>query len=320
VTRACKALLALAFASCFAFARAGDYPSRPVHLVVPYPPGGSSDIQARIIAPELERELGKPVVIENKPGAAATIGAAYVAHAAPDGYTIYLASPSHAISASMYTRLPYDPVRSFAPISLVAVSPFVLTVYAEEDIHSVPELIALERAKPDEVTFASSGAGAGPHLITELMDMKAGVHATHVPYQGGAPAIRALLAKEVNFMFADISVLPLIKTGKLRALAVTTASRMAQLPGVPTLEEAGLHGIVIDNWTAILAPAGTPAAVIAKLNAAIAKALADPKVRSQFQEEGFEPVASSPQELESQIVSDIERYAKAIKVSGARVD
>jgi tripartite-type tricarboxylate transporter receptor subunit TctC len=320
VTRAFKALVALAFASCFALARAGEYPSRPVHLVVPYPPGGSSDIQARIIAPCLERELGKPVVIENRPGAAATIGAAYVAHAAPDGYTIYLASPSHAITASMYSHLSYDPVKSFAPVSLVAVSPFVLAVHPEKNIHSVRELIAMERAKPDEITFASSGAGAGPHLITELMDMKAHVHATHVPYQGGAPAIRALLAKEVDFMFADISVLPLIKAGKLRALAVTTATRMSQLPGVPTLEEAGLPGIAIDNWTAILAPAGTPAHVIEKLNAAIAKAVAEPSVRSQFQEEGFEPVASSPQELESQIVSDIARYAKAVEASGAHVD
>jgi tripartite-type tricarboxylate transporter receptor subunit TctC len=319
VTRAARALVALLVVAPAA-AWCADYPTRPVHLVVPYPPGGSSDIQARLIAPKLEQELGKPVVIENKPGAGTTIGATYVAHSPPDGYTIYMVGPSHTISPSMYSDLTYDAVKSFSPVSFVAVSPFVLTVYPEEKIDSVEKLIALEKSKPDEVTFSSAGAGSGPHLTTELMDMLAGVHAIHIPFQGGAPAIRALLAKQVDFMFADISVLPLLKTGKLRALAVTTRHRVPQLPDVPTLEEAGLPGLTIENWTAIIAPAGTPAAIVAKLNGAIVKALEDAKVRQQLESVGFEPLPSSPQELQSQMISDVARYAKAVKASGARAN
>lgn len=319
MTHVARALVAFVLAAPAA-AWCADYPSRPVRLVVPYPPGGSSDIQARLIAPKLEEELGEPVVIENRPGAGTTIGAAYVAHSPPDGYTIYMVGPSHTISPSMYSNLPYDAIKSFSPVSFVAVSPFVLTVYPEEKIDSVGELIALEKSKPDEVTFSSAGAGSGPHLTTELMDMMAGVHAIHIPYQGGAPAIRALLAKQVDFMFADISVLPLLQAGKLRALAVTTPHRVQQLPDVPTLEEAGLPGLVIDNWTAIIVPAGTPAAIIAKLNGAIVKALEDAKVRRQLESEGFEPLPSNPEELESQMISDVARYAKAVKASGARAN
>lgn len=296
-----------------------DYPSRLVRLVIPFPPGGSAEAQARIIAQALSDDWKQPVVIENKPGGGTTIGAAFVAQSKPDGYTLYLAGTSHSISQSLYKNLPYHAVRSFAPVSLVAVSPFILTVHPGVAAKNAQELIALAKAKPGSLSYASSGSGAGPHLSAELFKSAAGIDAVHVPFKGSGPAMAALLGAQVDYTFADVAAIPMFTTGKLRALAVTTRQRSAFLPDVPTMMEAGL-AYETSNWSALLAPAGTPREIVARINASVQVALRLPEVRQRFNAQGFEPVGMAPDALEAHLNAEVAKYAKAIADSGARVD
>jgi len=259
------------------------------------------------------------VVIENKPGGGTTIGAAFVAQSKPDGYTLYLAGTSHSISQSLYKNLPYHAVRSFAPVSLVAVSPFILTVHPGVAAKNAQELIALAKAKPGSLSYASSGSGAGPHLSAELFKSAAGIDAVHVPFKGSGPAMAALLGAQVDYTFADVAAIPMFTTGKLRALAVTTRQRSAFLPDVPTMMEAGL-AYETSNWSALLAPAGTPREIVARINASVQVALRLPEVRQRFNAQGFEPVGMAPDALEAHLNAEVAKYAKAIADSGARVD
>jgi len=319
-----RALLALALmVSAFAvpaFAVAQEYPNRVVRIVIPFPPGGSAEAQARIIAQALSEAWKQPVVIDNKPGAGTTIGAAYVAKQPPDGYTLYLASGSHAISQSLYRNLPYHAVTSFTAISLLATSPFVLTVHPAVKAQTVAELVALAKQKPGGLSYASSGSGAGPHLSGELFRAQAGIEVLHVPFKGTGPALAALLGAQVDYFFADVAVLPMLQAGKLRAVAVTSAKRSSFLPEVPTMVESGVGGYETTNWSAIIGPADMPKDVTSHISASIQAAARTTEVRSRYNAQGYEPVASTPEALASHLRTEVDKYARAIALSGAKVD
>jgi tripartite-type tricarboxylate transporter receptor subunit TctC len=313
--------VALALSILSGAALAQSYPSKVVRLVVPYPPGGSAEAQARIVAQALSDDWKQPVIIENKPGAGTTVGAAYVAKAAPDGYTLYLSGTSHSISVTLYKDLGYDAVKSFTPISLVAVSPLILTVHTGVKADSVREFIALAKAKPNALSYASSGSGASPHLSAEMFASAAGFTAVHVPFKGTGPATAALLGAQVDYSFADVAVIPNLRAGKLKALAVTTARRSSMLPDVPTIAEAAiLPGYETTNWSALLAPPGLPRPLLMQINTALRNAIKLPEVRDRFAAQGFETLGSSPEELEAHLASEVRKYAKAIADSGAKVD
>ncbi len=299
---------------------AQEYPAKIVRLVIPYPPGGSAEAQARIVAQGLQAEWKQSVVIENKPGAGTTLGAAFVAKAPADGYTLYLASTSHTVTQSLYKDLPYHAVKSFASISMIATSPFVLTVHPSVTARSVAELVALAKSKPGALTYASSGNGAGPHLSGEMFRAAMGIDVVHVPFKGTGPALTALLGDQVHYFFADVAVLPMLKAGKLRALAVTSPTRFTLLPDAPTMIEAGVPNYTTTNWSALVAPAGTPSEIIARINGALRAALRSPEVVQRYNAQGYEPTASSPQELEAHMIAEVERYAKAIASAGVKVD
>ncbi len=319
--RGMKCIVAMAATVSLAgFATAQEYPAKIVRLVIPYPPGGSAEAQARIVAQALQAEWKQSVVIENKPGAGTTLGAAFVAKAQPDGYTVYLASTSHTVTQSLYKDLPYHAVKSFAPISMIAISPFVLTVHPGVPARTVSELVALAKSKPGALTYASSGNGAGPHLSGEIFRAAMGIDVVHVPFKGTGPALTALLGDQVHYFFADVAVLPMLKAGKLRALAVTGAQRFSLLPDAPTMIEAGVPGYTTTNWSALVAPAGTPPEIVARINAAVRSALRTPEVVQRYNAQGYEPAASSPQELEAHMTAEVEKYAKAVASAGVKVD
>ncbi|MFM9888160.1 MAG: tripartite tricarboxylate transporter substrate binding protein [Burkholderiales bacterium] len=319
--RGLKCIVAMMATALFAGAvTAQEYPAKIVRLVIPYPPGGSAEAQARIVAQALQAEWKQNVVIENKPGAGTTLGAAFVAKAPPDGYTVYLASTSHTVTQSLYKDLPYHAVKSFAPISMIAVSPFVLTVHPGVPARTVSELVALAKSKPGALTYASSGNGAGPHLSGEIFRAAMGIDVVHVPFKGTGPALTALLGDQVHYFFADVAVLPMLKAGKLRALAVTGSQRFSLLPDAPTMIEAGVPGYTTTNWSALVAPAGTPPDIVARINAAVRSALRTPEVVQRYNAQGYEPTASSPQELEAHMTAEVEKYAKAVASAGVKVD
>ena len=299
---------------------AQEFPSKIVRLVIPFPPGGSAEAQARIIAHGLQTEWKQTVVIESKPGAGTTLGAAFAAKSTPDGYTLYLASTSHTVSQSLYKDLPYHAVKSFAPISMIATSPFVLTVHPSVPARNVQELVAPARSKPGALTYASSGNGAGPHLSGEIFRSTMGIEVVHVPFKGTGPALTALLGDQVHYFFADVAVLPMLRAGKLRALAVTSATRFTLLADAPTMIEAGVPNYTTTNWSALLAPAGTPPDVVTRINAAIRAALRSPDVVQRYNAQGYEATASSPQELEAHMTAEVERYARAVASAGVKVD
>ncbi len=268
----------------FAAAQAPAYPTKPIRLVVPFPPGGATDILAREVAKHLTEAWGQSVVVDNRPGAGGNIGSELVAKAAPDGYTLEMGTVgTHAINASLYSKMPYDHVKDFVPVILVAGVPNVLEVNPSVPVNSVQELIAYAKANPGKLNFASSGAGTSIHLSGELFKVMAGVQMTHVPYKGSAPALQDLLGGQVQLMFDNLPPsLPQIKAGKLRALAVTSTTRAPALPDVPTVAEAGLPGFEASSWFGVLAPAGTPPAIVAKLNAEIAKWLTSPEAKEKL--------------------------------------
>lgn len=298
------------------------YPSKPIRLVVPFPAGGSLDVVARAIGQKLTEAWGQPVVIDNRPGAGGNIGADLVAKSAPDGYTILEGALStHAVNVSLYAKMPYDPIKDFAPITLVAVTPNVLVLNASYPVNSVPELLAYARANPGKLSFGSGSNGSAGHLAGELFKTEAGVDMVHIPYKGGAPAMQALLAGDTQLMFDNLAnSAAQLKAGKLKALAVTTAKRSSLMPELPTLSETGLPGFDIYTWWGFMAPAGTPKEIVAKWNAEVTRILNSPEMRAFFAQQGAEPAPDSPEQFAALIRSEISKYAKIVKQSGAKVD
>jgi tripartite-type tricarboxylate transporter receptor subunit TctC len=302
-------------------AAAQDYPHKPIMLVVGFPPGGSNDVVARIIAPKMAEILGQPIVIENRPGANATMGTDYVAKAAPDGYTLTLGSLSPlVISLATYANIPYDTARDFAPINTVALTPEVIAVHPSIPVKTLPELVAL--SKKGQVTLSSSGNGGLPHLAIELLKNLSKGDFLHVPYKGAGPAVIDTLGGHVNGVVMDLpAVSTQVKEGKLRALAVTNRERNAVLPNVPTSGEQGLPGLQAVNWFALMAPKGTPAPVVAKLNAALLKTVALPQVKEELAKVGVEPFTqASPEAFRKFLNEEIVRWGKVARDAGARSD
>lgn len=315
------ALVAAAALPLSAFAQAG-YPNRPVTFVVPFPPGGGTDIAARLVAQKLSAKWGQSVVVENKAGAAGLVGADVVAKARPDGYTILVGNVgTQSINPSLYAKLPYNPDSAFAPISLITELPFVLMASPSFAPKTPRELVALAKAEPDKVTFASSGSGGSPHLTAEIFQQATGTRLTHIPYKGGGPAMTDLMAGHVNLLFASIlEGSGHIKSGKLKALAVSSAARSPALPDVPTLAEAGINGAESGSWVALLAPAGTPSAIVEKIAADVKDVVAQPDVRGQLISQGGTPASTTPAQLQALIEADKARYGKVIRDKGVKVE
>ena len=292
---------------------AASYPARPVRLLVPIAPGGSSDGMARILAQKLTENWGQQVLVDNRPGGSEVIGTDIVAKAAPDGHTLELVSLRYSVNPSLL-KLPYDTLRDFTPISMTAAVGNVLVVNVKTPINSVKELIAWAKQKPGELTFASSGTGGAPHLTGEFFALTAGVRMTHIPYKGGGPAITDLVGGSVSMSFASMtSSLAFIKSGRLRPLAVSSRERSAQLPDVPTMAEAGVPNIVVRDWQGIIAPHGVPRAIVHKLSGEIGRILKDPANQDRFTSLGLEIIASTPEEFRDAISSEIRRWAKVVK-------
>lgn len=297
------------------------FPTKPVRLVVTYPPGGGADLMARLVAPKMAEALGQPVVVENKAGASGQIGAGEVARAAPDGYTIMLDAANFAVNPSLYAKLPYDPAKAFAPVGVLALYPNMLVVTPSFAPKSVKELVDLAKSKPGTVAFASSGNGSAQHLAGELFKQKAGVDLTHIPYKGGGPAMNDVMGGQVPVFFANVaSGLGHVKGGKLRAMALTGAKRIAALPDIPTMAEAGVPGYEVYEWNGIFAPAGTPAPVIAKLAEAVQKAMASPEIRERVATLGGEIAPQGPKEAEKFIREQAEMWARVVKAGNIKVD
>jgi tripartite-type tricarboxylate transporter receptor subunit TctC len=303
-------------------ARAAEYPTRPVTLVVAFTPGGPSDVLARIVGKRLEVLLGQPFIIENRPGAGGNIAAEVVARAAPDGYTLLMGNNSIlATNAALYRKLPYDAERDFLPISLIGTQANILVVNPSVPAHSMAELIALAKANPGKLNFASSGYGAAAHLAGELFKTQAHIDIVHVAYKGAAPALQDVIAGRVQMMFAtSASVVGQIQGGALRPLAVTTLKRTALLPDIPTIDELGLTGFDATTWHGLVAPAGTPKEIVATLHRATIEALHDPAVRKSLSELGVDIVGDSPEEFAAYIKIEIPKWTAIVKSSGAVLD
>jgi tripartite-type tricarboxylate transporter receptor subunit TctC len=316
------AAAAVLSAAPVAIAQAPAYPTKPIRIVVPFPPGGATDILARDVAQKLTDAWGQSVIVDNRPGAGGNIGSELVAKSAPDGYTLEMGTVgTHAINASLYAKMPYDNVKDFVPIILVAGVPNVLEVNPALPVNSVPELIAYAKANPGKLNFASSGNGTSIHLSGELFKAMAGVEMTHVPYKGSAPALQDLIAGQVQVMFDNLPPsLPQIRAGKLRALAVTSAARAPALPDVPTVAEAGLPGFEASSWFGLLAPAGTPPAIVAQINAEVGKWLATPEAKENLAKQGANAAGGTPEDFAKHIAAETAKWAKVVKASGAKVD
>lgn len=300
-----------------------EYPSKPVRLIVGFAPGGSTDIVARVVAQKLSERLGQSVVVENKAGAGGTIGADAAAKAAADGYTLTLGTTStHAIAAGAYANLPYDPVKDFAHVSLVAVTPYLLVVNPQVNAKTLPEFIALVKGQPGKLNYASAGAGTATHLAMEMLKDAAKIDIVHIPYKGNAPADVAILAGDVQAVFGSMpALLQNAKAGKVRPLAVGTARRSPALPDVPTVAEQGYPGFEAALWLGIMAPAGTPRPVIDRLHREIVAIVATPEFRQQMDANGAEPLSSaSPEEFTAAVRSEADRYGKLVKAIGIKLD
>ena len=304
-----------------AYAQSERYPTKPIRFIVPQPPSGTADILARMIGQKLSESLRQQVVVDNRPGASGTIGSDLVAKARPDGYTILMTLTSHTTTPSMYAKLPYDPIKDFAPLSMVASAALILVVNPAVPVHSVKELIALAKARPNQLNFTSAAIGSGGHLAGELLKSMAGFSATYVNYRGTGPAIIALLGNEVQFMFAGLLPAQVqIKANKLRAVAVTSAKRSALIPDLPTVAESGLPGFEVIGWYGVLAPAGTPQSIVRRLNTEIVKVLGLPDIRERIAGQGAEVVGDTPAQFDAFLRADMARWAPVIKASGARAE
>ena len=322
-------LASLLLAFPLAAAAQGAWPNKPVRIVVPFAAGGTTDILARALAPELQRAFGQPFVVDNKPGAGGNTGATEVAKAAPDGYTFLMGTVgTHAINAALYPKMPYDHLKDFTPVTLVAGVPNVAVMNPESakryNVNSVPDLIRALKANPGRVNMASSGNGTSIHLSGELFKTMTGTFMVHIPYRGSGPALIDLMGGSMDIMFDNLpSALPHIKSGKLKALAVTSATRSSALPDVPAVAEAGgaaLKGFDASSWFGLLGPAGTPAEIVAKIQAEVAKALATPAMRERLQSQGAIPSGNTPAEFARHIDAETKKWAQVVKASGAKVD
>jgi tripartite-type tricarboxylate transporter receptor subunit TctC len=312
-------LALLAPANESALAQAQDYPNRPVTLVVPYTPGGAVDIVARLLGQKLTERLGKPFIIENKPGAGTVIGAASVAKALPDGYTLlWSVSSTQAINATLYKKLPYDPEKDLVPVAHIGAVPFVLLVNPSFPAQTVPDLVKLAKAKPGELAYGSAGPGSAHHLFAELFSSMTGIKMTHVPYKGSVPALNDAVADHIPLLFSDLaSSLPLVQDGKLRALGVSSAERAASAPQIPPLAEMGVPGYDAAAWQMVVAPANTPKEIIAKLNSELNAAIAVPEIRQKLIGLGLNPIGTgAPEALDRFLKAEIVRWGKVVRDAG----
>lgn len=302
-------------------AAAQPYPVKALRLIVPAAPGGGTDLVARVLAQHLNDALGQPVVVENRGGAGTTLGAAAAAKAPPDGYTVLLHHVSLAFNATFYRKLPYDTLKDFAPITLVATQPFLVVVHPSLPVKSVRELLALAKARPGEIAYGSGGAGSGPFMSAELLKQAARLDLLHVPYKGAGPAFTNLIGGQVQMMIATMSLaLPYARNGKVRALAVTGATRAPAAPGFPTVAESGVPGYEFTVWYGLLAPAATPKAVIARLNQEAAKILDARDLRERFATQGLDAIPSSPEAFASHLQREVEKWAKVVRAAGIQAD
>jgi tripartite-type tricarboxylate transporter receptor subunit TctC len=321
MTRISRLLAALVLACAGSAAPAQDYPVRPVHMIVPFPAGGPTDLVARLLSAKLPAILGQPLVVENRPGAGGNIGTDSVAKSAPDGYTLVSVGPGALIINPLLGKVPYDTLRDFAPVTIMAVAPNALVAHPSFPAKTVAELIALARATPGAINYASGGTGSTPHLAGALFAVMAKVQLTHVPYKGTGPATADLVGGQVQIAFLGIpTVLPHIRSGKLRALATTGKRRSPELPGVPTVEEAGVPGYELSPWYGLLAPAGTPRAVVARLSSEVTRIVRAPEMREQLSAQGAEPTGGAPEEFAQTLRSDAATWKKVVKEAGIRAD
>lgn len=314
--------LLLLFALAAIPALAQPYPAKPVRLIVPYPPGGGNDTLGRLFAAKLGERTGQPFLVENRPGAGTMIGAEAAAKSPPDGYTILLSSiATHALSPNLYSRVPYDPIRDFAPITLLGIAPTVLVVNHDVPAKSLPDLIALAKSKPGTLAYASGGNGTPPHINAEVFKAVAGVDLLHVAYKGGGPALTDLIAGRVHVMLdTAASAMPHVRSGKLRALALSAPRRSPEYPELPTFAEAGLPAYDTNAWYSMHAPAGTPDEIVRRLNGALVAILKDPDILSRFKQLSTEPVGNSPSEFAAFVKAELAKYARVIKAAGIKLD
>lgn len=317
----CAAAFAGAMILMQAQATAQGYPNRPIRFIVPFPPGGGNDIVGRIAAQKLSESLGVAVVVDNRGGAGGTIGTDVTSKAPPDGHTLLINNISLAVNATLFEKLPYDTLRDLAPVSLLGRQPNVLVVTPSVPAGSVKELLALARAKPGQMIYGSGGIGTASHLATELLKLMTKTDMVHVPYKGLGPALTDLMGGRLQLIISTLaSALPQVKSGKLKPLAVTTAQRSSFFPELPTMSEAGVNGYEFSTWYGLLVPARTPAAIVGRLNGETVKALSSPALKEQFAAQGLEPTASSPAEFGAYLKSEVAKWGKVVKASGAKPD
>jgi tripartite-type tricarboxylate transporter receptor subunit TctC len=311
--------LAATMASSAAMAQA--WPSKPITLIVPFPAGGTTDVLARALADKLQLSLGQPVIVDSKPGAGATLGADYVVKSKPDGYTLLVGAVHHTIASSVYKKLPYDFQKDLAPVTTIALVPNVLVVNAGTPVKNVAELVALLKSEAGKHNYGSNGNGTAQHLIGTQFENMTGTEFAHIPYKGSGPLATDLLGGQITMSFDTVTpVLPHIKAGKLRALAVTTAKRSSALPDVPTLDEAGLKGFNIGTWFGVLAPAATPKDIVARLNSEMVKIIQSPEFRKRMGEIGAEPIGDSTEQMAAQIKSETDKFAKLVKEAKVTIE
>jgi tripartite-type tricarboxylate transporter receptor subunit TctC len=321
VSRAKLAALMIGLVAWSGVAAGQDYPTKPVHVLVPYPPGGLADVMTRSVTQKLTEAFGQPVIVENKVGAGGNVAGEAVARASADGYTLLLSNTQFAINPYLYKEMTYDPRTAFAPIAHALSVPNILVVRKEVPANSIQELIALAKREPGKLAFASAGSGSFPHLAVELFMLQAGVKMNHVPYRGAAPALTAILSKEVQVLSSDIpGALQYVQSGELKALAITSTQRSPIMPEVPTMREAGLPEYEAVGWQGFMAPAATPKPIVDKLNREIIKALAAPDVRERLLSQGVQIIASSPDEFARFFRADTQRWEKVVAASGAKVE
>src|SRR5262245_23163643 len=313
-----RLLVSLLLALCAAASSAQNYPHRAVRVLVGFPPGGGTDIMARVLAPQLSTQLGQPFVVENRPGATTNIASDLVAKSAPDGYTLLFTTSALAINMSLYKNLTFDALRDFAPVSVFAESPNLLVAHSSAGAN-VKELLAQAKAKPGAMNYSSAGAGTSQHLAGELFKARTGAQIVHIPYKGTAASLTAVIAGEVQFSFANVpAILGHVKSGRIRALAVLAPKRSDLMPDVPTMKEAGLEGVEVPVWYALLAPAATPREIVRALNEATVRAARSPDLKQKLVEQGTEPVGNSPEEFAGMLKTEVARWAEIVRISGAK--
>jgi tripartite-type tricarboxylate transporter receptor subunit TctC len=319
--RTCRVLVGVTLLAYACPLLAQNYPSKPIRFIIPFPPGGGTDILARIVSNKTGENLGQSLVMDNRPGAGANIGAEIAARSAPDGYTLLMGNVAHAINMSLYKKLPYNFERDFAAVGMLALAPNILVVHPSLPANSVKELIALAKAKPGSINYGSSGSGSSAHLAAELFKNLAAVDFVHVPYKGGGPAVAALLGGEVLLVFATLpSALPQVKAGRLRALGLTSAQRSPALPDMPTIAEAGVPGYEATGWYGVLVPSGTPPAIIGRLNAEFDKAMQSAETRERLAANGYDSASGTPAQFGQYIKAEIVKWAGVVKSAKLQAD